>query len=167
MITSLLALAFSTVAAADLGGFRVLPEDPPPAEITRGSHYWIGNEDRLDVFYDDVSKDAVKGGVHMGVGAEQNWMFIGWSKPEVAVMFDFDQAIVDLHRVYFVAFAAAATKEEFKALWLDKSRKGLRAGVIATYPKGLCLWRPRRRGVVALERAARWPLRLRHEARSP
>jgi len=29
------------------------------------------------------------------------------------------------------------------------------------------LWRPRRRGVVALDRAARWPLRLRHEARSP
>lgn len=156
MIIPLITLAASIVAAADLSGFQKLPEDPPPVQITRGAHYWIGNEDRLDVFYDDVSKDAVKGGVHMGVGAEQNWMFVGWSKPEVAVMFDFDQSIVDLHRVYFVAFAAAATKEEFKALWLDKSRKGLREGVIATYPKG-----PKRQGALTALDVARWSIERR------
>ncbi len=132
-MNAVVSLALLSVLAADpdLSGFQGLPADPPPAEITRGAHYWIGNEDRLDVFYDDV-KD--KGGVHVGVGAEQNWIFVGWAKPQVAVMMDFDQSIVDLQRVYFVAFEKAATKEEFKRLWLDKSRKELRAGVLAKYP---------------------------------
>ncbi len=127
-----LALVVVVVAAdgPDLSGFQKLPADPPPAEITRGAHYWIGNEDRMDIFADDA-KD--RGGVHVGVGAEQNWLLVGWSKPEIAVMMDFDQSIVDLQRVYFVAFQLATTKEEFKALWLDKTRKGLRDGVKAAY----------------------------------
>ena len=151
MISSLV-VALGVAAAPDVSGFQSLPEDPPPVEITRGAHYWIGNEDRLDLFADDV-KD--RGGVHVGVGAEQNWMFIGWSKPEVAVMMDFDQSIVDLHRVYFVAFAKAATKEEFKALWLDKTRKGLRDGVNETY-KGA-----QRTGALAALDVARWSIERR------
>ena len=139
-------------AAPDVSGFQKLPADPAPKEITRGAHYWIGNEDRLDVFYDDV-KD--KGGVHIGVGAEQNWLLAGWSKPQVIVMMDFDQSIVDLHRVYLVAFAKAATKEEFKALWLDKSRKGLREGVIETLPK------TERAGALEALNVARWSIERR------
>ncbi|MDP2340692.1 MAG: hypothetical protein Q8O67_07030 [Deltaproteobacteria bacterium] len=147
------AFAFAFAATApDLSGFQKLPADPPPAEITRGAHYWIGNEDRLDVFYDDV-KD--KGGVHVGVGAEQNWLLAGWSKPQVIVMMDFDQSIVDLHRVYLVAFAKAATKEEFKALWLDKSRKGLREGIIATVAKA------DRPGALEALNVARWSIERR------
>lgn len=140
-------------AGLDLSGFQKLPADPEPAEITRGSHYWIGNEDRLDLFADDV-KD--KGGVHVGVGAEQNWILAGWSKPSVVVLMDFDQAIVDLHHVHLVAFAQAATKEEWKALWLDKNRKGLRAGVIATWPKG-----PVRAGALNALDVARWSIERR------
>ncbi len=135
----------------NLSGFASLPADPAPAEITRGAHYWIGNEDRLDVFYDDV-KD--KGGVHVGVGAEQNWLLAGWSKPRVVVLMDFDQAIVDLQHVYLVAFAKAATKEEFKALWLDKSRKGLREGVLAL-PVGV------RTGALEALKVARWNIERR------
>lgn len=114
----------------DLSGFATLTRDPPPAEITRGAHYWIGNEDRLDLFHAAV-KD--KGGVHMGVGAEQNYLLCGWSRCEVIVLMDFDQSIVDLHRVYFAAFQTAATKEEFMALWLDKRRTGLRAAIKERY----------------------------------
>lgn len=144
--------SLATGAAPDLSGFESLPADPEPKELTRGSHYWIGNEDRMDVFYDDV-KD--KGGVHIGVGAEQNWLLAGWSKPQVAVMMDFDQSIVDLQRVYFVAFATAATKEEFKALWLDKTRAGLRAGVMQL-PKGLV-----RSGAIEALKVSRWSIERR------
>lgn len=129
-IAALLVLA-AVAAEIDLSAFSTLPPDPPPTEITRGSHYWIGNEDRLDVFYETLKN---RGGVHVGVGAEQNWIFIGWSKPQAAVLMDFDQAIVDLQRVYLIAFEAAVTKEDFRKLWFDKSRKGLRAGILAKYP---------------------------------
>ena len=140
--------------APDLSGFQHLPADAPPAEITRGAHYWIGNEDRMDLFADDV---ADKGGVHIGVGAEQNWLLIGWSKPTVAVMMDFDQSIVDLQRVYFVAFKTASTKEEFKALWLDKTRKILREAVKAAYDGA------DRKGALAALDVARWSVERRFE----
>ncbi|HEY1101470.1 MAG TPA: hypothetical protein VGF99_21200 [Myxococcota bacterium] len=110
--------------------FAAIPADPPPATTTRGEHYWIGNEDRLDLFYTDVQN---KHGIHMGVGAEQNWVLCGWSRCDALVLMDFDQAIVDLHRVYVVAFALAPTRRAFLDLWLDRSRKGLRAGIITRY----------------------------------
>ncbi len=137
---------------ADLSGFSVLTPDPPPEELTRGSHYWIGNEDRLDLFFPHV-KD--KGGVHVGVGAEQNWLLCAWSRCQVAVLMDFDQSIVDLHRVYFAAFATAATKEEFTALWLDKQRKGLRDAIIARYTG------KDRAGALEALKVARWSVERR------
>ena len=128
---SLFALvAFVALQSPDLSGFASLPADPAPAALTRDSHYWIGNEDRLDLFHEDIKG---KGGVHIGVGAEQNWLLCGWSRCDVIVLMDFDEAITDLHRVYFAAFATAATKEEFLALWLDKKRTGLRAALKARY----------------------------------
>lgn len=126
------AVLWSSVLAAapDLSGFAAIPRDPPPVETTRGQHYWIGNEDRLDLFYGEIKG---KSGIHMGVGAEQNWLLCGWSRCDVLVLMDFDQAIVDLHRVYIAAFATAPTPAAFMELWLDKKRTGLRAAVTARY----------------------------------
>ncbi len=118
------------MAAPDLSGFAAIPRDPPPVETTRGQHYWIGNEDRLDLFYGEIKGKA---GIHMGVGAEQNWLLCGWSRCDVLVLMDFDQAIVDLHRVYLAAFATALTRAEFMDLWLDKKRTGLRAAIVARF----------------------------------
>jgi hypothetical protein len=117
-------------AAPDLSGFAAIPRDPPPVETTRGQHYWIGNEDRLDLFYGEIKGKA---GIHMGVGAEQNWLLCGWSRCDMLVLMDFDQAIVDLHRVYIAAFATAATRAEFMEVWLDKKRTALRAAIVARY----------------------------------
>lgn len=111
--------------------FRNLPSDRPPEEITKNSHYWISNETRLDLFHDSV-KD--RGGVYIGVGSDQNYLMAGWAKSEVLVLMDFDQKIVDLHRVYNVAFREAANKEEFIALWQESSSKKLRDLVSQHYP---------------------------------
>lgn len=140
-------VAFVALQSPDLSGFGSLPADPAPASLTRDSHYWIGNEDRLDLFYEDIKG---KGGVHVGVGAEQNWLLCGWSRCDVIVLMDFDEAITDLHRVYFAAFATATTKEEFVALWLDKKRTGLRAALKARY-QGKEL-----KGALAALDVARW-----------
>ena len=147
--------AILATQAPDLSGFATLVADRQPAEITRGSHYWIGNEHRLDLFRDDVRG---KGGVHLGVGAEQNWLLCGWSRCQVIVLMDFDQAIVDLHRVYFAAFATAETKEQFKAMWLDKKRTTLRAAVKARY-QGLA-----QKGALNALDVARWSVERRFGA---
>ena len=139
-------------AAGTLEIFAALPKDPEPAAITRGQHYWIGNEDRLDLFYTAI-KD--KGGIHMGVGAEQNWLLCGWSRCRVAVFMDFDQAIVDLHHVYIAAFATAPTRAAFLKLWLDKKRKDLRAAVITRYSGAQAL------GALKALDVARWSVERR------
>ncbi|MBL4634055.1 MAG: hypothetical protein JKY56_09285 [Kofleriaceae bacterium] len=107
---------------ASLSLFETLPSDRPPDQITKNSHYWISNEMRLDLFHDSV-KD--RGGVYIGVGSDQNYLLAGWAKSEVLVLMDFDRKIVDLHRVYNVAFRAATNKAEFLELWEESSSKEL------------------------------------------
>jgi hypothetical protein len=114
------------LAASDLSGFASLPADPPPSSLTNRVHYWVGNENHLDVFRARV---VGRGGVHVGVGAEQNWVLAGWSRAEVVVPMDFDQAIVDLHRVTMAALRTAPTRDGFWALWREPGGKALAAAV--------------------------------------
>ncbi len=97
--------------------FAALPADPPPRQIIRGVHYWTGNEDRLDVFAPALVALRGQGGLFVGVGAEQNWILAGWSRPDVVVLMDFDQAVVDLHHAYVAAFRRAKTRQAFYALF--------------------------------------------------
>lgn len=96
--------------------------DPPPKEIVRNSHYWVSNEYRHDLF-----KEALTdlGGVHIGVGTDQNYLMAGWSRPELIVLMDFDTAIVRIHRAYKIAFAQAETPEAFLAFWDEKNAQAV------------------------------------------
>ncbi len=123
---ALVALLATSVAAASepaLAAFAQLPADPAPPELIRDSHYWISNEDHLELFHEAV-KD--KGGVYLGVGSDQNYLLGAWARAEVLVLMDFDQSIVDLHRVYRLLFLAARTPEEFLRLWRRESRAEVR-----------------------------------------
>lgn len=125
-VLALVVLLASAVAAAsepELTGSTPLPSDPAPPELIRDSHYWISNEDHLELFHGAV-KD--KGGVYLGVGSDQNYLLGAWARAEVLVLMDFDQSIVDLHRVYRLLFLAAETPEEFLRLWRRESRAEVR-----------------------------------------
>ncbi|MDY7225917.1 hypothetical protein [Hyalangium rubrum] len=126
----LLAASVASASTPVLSGFESLPSDPAPPELVRGLHYWISNENNLDLFHDAV-KD--KGGVYVGVGSDQNYLLGGWARSEVLVLLDFDQAIVDLHRVYRVIFLAAETPEDFLRLWQRKSRAEVRRLITEGY----------------------------------
>ena len=125
VLALLVALASSVAFASepDLAAFASLPADPVPPELVRGLHYWISNENHLELFHDAV-KD--KGGVYVGVGSDQNYLLGAWARAEVLVLLDFDQSIVDLHRVYRVVFRAAETPADFLRLWTLKSRPEVR-----------------------------------------
>jgi hypothetical protein len=101
---------------------QAIPADPAPKQIIRDVHYVISNEYKLHHFYDAL-KDR-SGGIHIGVGAEQNFLFAGWSRPEILVLLDFDIFIVDLHHLYGIAFLNSPTIEDFVKLWsLSKKQK--------------------------------------------
>ena len=106
--------------------FRSVRHDPPPRQLIRNTHYWISNEWRHDLFLPQV---AGLGGVQLGVGTDQNYLLAGWSRPEVLFLFDFDQAIVDLHRVYGVLFMRSSTPADFLAAWRKEARAGTEAWV--------------------------------------
>lgn len=103
--------------------FADLPADPAPAQIVRGLHYWVSNEDQLELFHPAV-KD--KQGLYVGVGTDQNYLLAAWARSDTLVLLDFDQSVVDLHRVYRVLFLAAATPGDFLRLWGPGARAEVR-----------------------------------------
>jgi hypothetical protein len=165
-VAALVALLISSVASASepapstalagdpsLSAFASLPADPAPPELVRGLHYWISNENNLDLFHEAV-KD--KGGIYVGVGSDQNYLLGAWARAELLVLLDFDQAIVDLHRVYRVIFLAAETPEEFLRLWKLKSRPEVRHLIQEGYSD-----KKERAGALKAFSVARWSVERR------
>jgi hypothetical protein len=100
-----------------------IPEDPAPKSLVRGNHYVISNEDRPHLFLDAV-KD--RGGVMVGVGTDQLYVYAGWARSEFLIPMDFDKAVVDLHRIYALLFTKAASPADFIQLWHKRHAKTVR-----------------------------------------
>ncbi len=96
-----------------------LAPDPAPPKLTNDRHYLTSNELRLDRFEEEIRD---RGGVFLGVGAGQNYVLAGWATTELMMLVDFDQDVVDLHSIYAIFFAYAATPEQFLALWTAEKR---------------------------------------------
>ena len=96
-----------------------IPSDPPPSKLIQQQHYLVSDEVRPERF-----RTAIRdlGGIFVGVGPEQNYLFAGWAKPEVLVLLDFDQLVVDLHAVYRAFFLNSPNPKAFLALWSAKER---------------------------------------------
>jgi len=110
-----------------------------PAELLNGvtasqigRHYVTGNEWNLHLFYSRV-RDL--GGGYVGVGADQAYLFIGWQKPELAWLIDYDSWVVDTHKIYQAFFLAAATPEEFMRLWTLEARVEAERAISLHFPK--------------------------------
>jgi hypothetical protein len=106
--------AGATLAEARAQAMAAVVPDPEPAEITNGVHYLVSNERWPDLFEESIRG---VGGALIGVGAEQNYLLAGWARPELLVLFDFDQAVVDLHGVYQRLFLASDDPQSFIARW--------------------------------------------------
>jgi hypothetical protein len=110
--------------------FSAIVPDPEPSELTRNSHYWISNERSHFLWHEDLSG---VGNAYVGVGTDQNYMLAAWAKSDLIILMDFDQAIVNLHRVYRVLFDAAETPEAFLKLWTEDETDNVRAMLEAAY----------------------------------
>lgn len=125
-------------AAAELPAFsdaqanalQSLPQDPAPEALTRNSHYWVSNENRLELFEPHIRN---RGGVLVGVGTDQNYLFAGWARSEVLILMDFDLAISDIHRAYAIFFADYADPAAFIEGWSDAHIKDVEAKIVAKY----------------------------------
>ncbi len=102
--------------AAALAGLR---PDPKPPKLIRDVHYSTSNEAHIGLF----SKVAAqRGGIQIGVGAEQNYLLAGWGRPDLLICMDFDQYIADIHVIYGLLLKESATSAELIEWW-QKERK--------------------------------------------
>jgi len=98
--------------------FSSLAQDPRPPALVRDTHYIISNEDNHYVWRSHLEN---RGGVYIGVGTDQNYVMAGWARPDLLVLLDFDQVVVDLHRVYRMLFLNSPTPQDFLDWWEDRS----------------------------------------------
>jgi hypothetical protein len=49
-------------------------------------------------------------------------MYASWARPELIIPMDFDQVVVDLHRIYGLFFMVADTPDAFIEMWAPKRR---------------------------------------------
>lgn len=98
--------------------FHGSPEDAAPeirGGITKALEdvsYIVGNEWTLDAFAPTI---ANKRGGYVGVGPDQAYLFIGWQRPELAWLVDYDDKVLRVHAMYAVLLARCETRAEFLA----------------------------------------------------
>ncbi|MDP6947138.1 MAG: hypothetical protein QF464_23515, partial [Myxococcota bacterium] len=113
-----------------MDALEAIRADPAPKSIIRGTHYFISNESKHELWRESLND---LGGILIGVGAEQNYLLAGWARPDVLILMDFDIYIARLHQAYRVAFAEAATPDAMIALWQEKGRERLNTLVVQAY----------------------------------
>lgn len=97
---------------------EAIPRDPEPPKLIQDMHYVVSDEHQPEHFREAITD---LGGVFVGVGPEQNYYFAGWARPEVLILLDFDQMVVDLHHAYRVFFLHAKTSAELIDLFAQKN----------------------------------------------
>ena len=88
-------------------------------EDLEGRHYLTCDELNLHIWYEQV-RDI--GGAYAGVGSDQAYTFIGWMKPQIAWLTDYDPWVRTTHKIYRTAFENSANIDEFRAFWSDEQQ---------------------------------------------
>lgn len=130
-------IAARPLDAEQRAAFFAPAEDEPAAELggvteaRKGQHYVTGNERTLEAFYPRIKG---LGGAYVGVGSDQAYLLLAWSRAELVWLVDYDPVVVDLHGIYHALFTTAATPEQFLALWQKDNKDQAIAAVHAAYP---------------------------------
>jgi hypothetical protein len=125
------AAEITPLASAEREALSAVREDPLPKTLTQGIHFWVSDEAHHHLFRETLTG---RGGVYVGIGTNQNFAMAAWQRPELIVLLDFDQSIIDLHAAYAVIFAHAKTPEEHLSMWGGKQAKQVRELLTAALP---------------------------------
>ena len=128
--------------------FAAIKPDPPPKRLILDLHFLVSNEKHLHYFHAELPKK--KGGLFIGVGTDQNFVFAGWARPRRVVVVDFDQWVVELFAIYALAFRKAKDPAAFVELWSKGKRKQMQAWIKEEFPEA-----KRQKLMIKIFRAAR------------
>jgi hypothetical protein len=94
------------------------------------THFLSSDELHQDLFADKI---ANLGGGYIGVGTDQCWLFMGWQKPSLAWLADYDRWVVALHWAYIAFFDRSTSIDEFISYWAKDNAKDAIAVLSAEY----------------------------------
>lgn len=118
------------LADAAVAAMKAVEPDPPPKQLSANAHFLISDEKRHDLFADATQN---LGGMWIGVGTDQVYLMAAWARAEILVPMDFDQAVVDLHKLYRLLFLKGGTPEEFIARWAKSNESALKELIDAEF----------------------------------
>ena len=105
--------------------------DPLPAQLAADAHFVVSDEGAHWLFREAVSG---LGGALIGVGTDPNYLLAGWARPEVLILLDFDQVVVDVHAVYRVVFLNSPDPESFLRAWAADRKDDVERWIAAAHP---------------------------------
>lgn len=88
--------------------------DPLPRKLVNDIHY-VASDESYHHLFEPYLKD--RGGVFLGIGTNQNYTMIPWARPDIVILLDFDQMVVDVHKIYRVFFLKFETPKAFLEHW--------------------------------------------------
>ncbi len=126
---------------------RAIPSDPPPDKLSNNQHFLVSDERHPERLRHAV---AGLGGVFVGVGPEQSYLYAAWSEARILVLVDFDQMVVDLHAIYGAFLRASDTPRRLIDLWRPDAVYAAKAAIASAEPNA-----ERQRALMALYRRVR------------
>lgn len=102
------------------------PEDPAAVSLDairaehRDKHFLASDERNLHLFRDAV---AEAGGGFIGVGTDQAYLFIGWSRPQFAWLTDYDEWVVWVHVISGIFFDVSEDAQAYLARWSSRGQR--------------------------------------------
>jgi len=143
LLTLLIALLFGAIgtsAFADeptpttdpIADLQKIRFDSPPEALTQNRTYYVSDENELHLFRKVITP---RKGIYLGLGSDPNYVFGAWAQAEYMILLDFDQNIVDLHRIYGAFFIESANVEAFLTLWTKDGEEAAHAAIEKHHPK--------------------------------
>lgn len=108
--------------------FRAIAADPAPRALAGDRHWLVSDERKPWIFHPHV---VDKGGALIGVGADQIWLYAGWSRPVLAICLDFDRWVVDLHDIMAMMLTRSSNAAELASWWTSARAPEVEAWIAA------------------------------------
>ena len=119
--------AVTPLSPAQRALFVGSPLDPAARKLygagknKEGRHYFFSDERNHQLWYPHLKN---LGGAYLGIGGGQGYLFMGWMRPQVAWMIDYDPWIIWLHRIYQILLLTAPNGNDFIKYWDKRNLRG-------------------------------------------
>ena len=111
-----------------------------------GGHFLFSDEKHPEMFRETIEN---LGGTYMGIGTDQGYVFIGWQRPTLAFLVDYDPWVVIVHKLYMALFKACDNGDCMLSYFEDpeKGREFIKSNEELADRETLAIFKDAQRGI--------------------